>query len=90
MENNFRDMPLDELWELHAQLSQILADRLVEERKRLEARLKKVQRPQQRTYAPVHYSNPNNPEETWVGYGRRPRWVIEHLRSGKQLDDLRK
>lgn len=91
MENSqFRNMPLDELWELHAQLSQILADRLVEERKRLEARLKKVQRPQQRTYAPVHYRNPSNPTETWVGYGRRPRWVIEFLRSGKKLDDLRK
>jgi DNA-binding protein H-NS len=90
MENSqFRNMPLEELWELHSQLSQILADRLVEERKRLEARLKKIQRPQQRTYAPVQYRNPSNPSETWVGHGRRPRWIIELLRSGKRLDDLK-
>jgi DNA-binding protein H-NS len=90
MENSqFRNMPLEELWELHAQLSQILADRLVEERKRLEARLKKIQRPQQRTFAAVQYRNPSNPSETWVGHGRRPRWVIELLRSGKRLDELK-
>jgi DNA-binding protein H-NS len=87
--SQFRDMPLDQLWELHAELSQILADRLTEERKRLEVRLRKVQRPQQRTYPAMQYRNPSNPLETWVGYGRRPRWVIELLRSGKKLDDLR-
>lgn len=87
--SQFRDMPLDQLWELHAELSQILADRLTEERKRLEVRLRKVQRPQQRTYPAMQYRNPSNPSETWVGYGRRPRWVIELLRSGKKLDDLR-
>lgn len=34
------------------------------------------------------YRNPGNPVETWAGRGRKPRWVIEWLESGKSLGDL--
>lgn len=35
------------------------------------------------------YANPKNPEITWSGAGKRPKWVAEHLTSGGQLEDLR-
>lgn len=34
------------------------------------------------------YAHPENPEMTWTGRGRKPKWVEEHLASGKSLDDL--
>lgn len=34
------------------------------------------------------YANPADAEQTWSGRGRKPRWVQEHLDSGRSLDDL--
>ncbi|MFN3843791.1 MAG: H-NS family nucleoid-associated regulatory protein [Rehaibacterium terrae] len=35
------------------------------------------------------YANPANPFQTWGGRGKRPRWLVNALASGKTLDDLR-
>ena len=37
---------------------------------------------------PPKYADPDNPNQTWSGRGRRPRWVTEQLNSGKSLEDL--
>lgn len=34
------------------------------------------------------YRNPENPESTWTGRGRRPVWVEQSLNAGKTLEDL--
>ncbi|MDQ2094480.1 H-NS histone family protein [Rhodalgimonas zhirmunskyi] len=34
------------------------------------------------------YANPENPEQTWTGKGRRPAWVNEALQSGKSLEEM--
>ncbi|WP_210529164.1 H-NS histone family protein [Rubellimicrobium arenae] len=34
------------------------------------------------------YRNPENPEQTWSGRGRRPRWVHEAEAAGRPLEDL--
>ncbi len=34
------------------------------------------------------YANPENAAETWTGRGRKPRWVVAALESGKSLEDL--
>ena len=34
------------------------------------------------------YRNPENPDQTWSGRGRRPRWVHEATASGRSLADL--
>ncbi|BBD80373.1 H-NS family nucleoid-associated regulatory protein [Aerosticca soli] len=39
------------------------------------------------TVAPK-YRNPANPEQTWTGRGKRPRWFTEALQSGKKEKDL--
>lgn len=33
------------------------------------------------------YSNPNNPEQTWSGRGRKPGWVEEWISGGRDLND---
>ena len=38
--------------------------------------------------APPAYVNPDNPEQTWSGRGRRPRWVHDALEAGRTLEEL--
>jgi DNA-binding protein H-NS len=38
--------------------------------------------------AVARYRNPNNPAITWTGAGRRPKWFLEALASGKSPKDL--
>lgn len=38
--------------------------------------------------APAKYANPENPEQTWTGRGRKPKWVIAHIEAGKLIEDL--
>ncbi|WP_246849561.1 H-NS histone family protein [Rubellimicrobium arenae] len=33
--------------------------------------------------------NPEDPLKSWSGRGRRPAWLVRHLKAGKSLDDLR-
>ena len=35
------------------------------------------------------YRNPENPDQTWSGRGRRPRWVHDAEAAGRSLEDLR-
>jgi len=34
------------------------------------------------------YAHPENPELTWTGRGRKPKWIEATLAEGKNLDDL--
>lgn len=38
--------------------------------------------------ATVTYCNPDNPEETWSGRGRKPKWLHAFQMAGGKLDDL--
>ncbi len=35
------------------------------------------------------YRHPENPEWTWAGRGRQPRWIKDALEQGKSLDEMR-
>lgn len=37
----------------------------------------------------VKYRNPDNPDQTWSGRGRRPLWFNEALATGRSAEDLR-
>jgi hypothetical protein len=37
---------------------------------------------------PVKYRNPDNSAEQWTGRGRRPKWVVDALDSGKIIEDM--
>ncbi|MDT1064181.1 H-NS histone family protein [Paracoccus sp. CPCC 101403] len=43
---------------------------------------------QKSTAVAPKYAHPKNPDQTWTGRGRKPRWVQEALDAGKSLDDL--
>ena len=86
-------MGTDDLWSLHVQVSQVLQQRIQQEKLRLEERLKRLQTPAsgRRPYPPVlpKYCNPDQPSETWAGRGKRPRWLVAQLKSGRRIEDLR-
>ena len=87
-------MSTDDLWSLHVEVSQVLQQRIQQEKLRLEERLKLLQTPVvsgRRPYPPVSpkYRNPDQPSETWAGRGKRPRWLVKQLKSGKRIDDFR-
>jgi DNA-binding protein H-NS len=86
-------MDLDRLWALHEAISELLKEKLTQERQRLIDRLKRLERP-----APGRrpdprfrrkYRNPDNPTEIWAGRGRRPHWLARQLRLGRRMDDFR-
>lgn len=37
---------------------------------------------------PARYQNPDNPEETWSGFGRKPAWLATALEAGFKLEDF--
>lgn len=34
------------------------------------------------------YRNPANPQETWTGRGRQPRWLAGEIAAGKKVEDF--
>lgn len=36
----------------------------------------------------IKFRNPDNPEQTWTGRGKRPRWLQEALDQGANLEDF--
>lgn len=38
--------------------------------------------------SPPKYRNPDDPEMTWTGRGRRPRWIDTALKSGRKLEEF--
>ena len=89
-------MNTDDLWSLHLEVSQLLQQRIQQEKLRLEERLKllKLSRTpvsDRRSYPPVaaKYRNPDHPSETWAGRGKQPRWLVAQLKSGKRIEDFR-
>ena len=90
----FEQMGVDDLWRLHLAISEVLQEKIQQEKLRLEERLKLLQIPVvsgRRPYPPVRpkYRNPDQPSETWAGRGKRPRWLVAKLKSGKRINDFR-
>ena len=100
---NFSAMSVDQLWQLHEELSQVLSARLTSEKRELEKRLAQLRRdfdaPQgesvsliseRRKYPRVFpkYRNPNEPSETWSGRGKQPRWLAAALKTGHKIEDF--
>jgi len=89
-------MSINELWDVHGQVADILAAKLTADKTEPDKRLAKLgPAPHtvraRRPYPKVlpKYRNPSNVSETWAGRGKQPRWVKKLLRSGKRIDDLR-
>jgi DNA-binding protein H-NS len=100
---NLESMSLDELWQLHEELNELLSVRLNAEKRDLEKRLAQLRREneavnapaapasrQRRPYPKVHpkYRNLKAPYETWSGRGKQPKWLTAALRTGRKIDDF--
>ena len=95
---DLKSMSVDQLWELHEHVVAELGQKIAAEKARLEERLHqlgsvgsivKLKR-ERRPYPKVlpKYRNPKDPNETWAGRGKQPRWLRAQLRSGKKLNDF--
>jgi DNA-binding protein H-NS len=94
-------MTIDELWDLHQEISALLATKIVAEKAVLEGRLLQLKHsiqpnhqssaPHKRSYPVVmpKFRNPEQPSETWAGRGKTPRWLAIQLRSGKNKEEFR-
>lgn len=96
-------MSLDDLWSLHERISGILSDRIKAEKHELEKRLAVLNRgidvigspralseKPRRKYPRVlpKYRNPQT-SETWSGRGKRPRWLVAAMKSGRKIEEFR-
>ena len=99
-DRDLEKMELDDLWDFHEKLTEVLARKLESEQRRLQHQLDELGRgfggspndlPQRRPYPKVEpkFRNPNDPSETWSGRGKPPRWVVELLAAGRNLDEIR-
>jgi DNA-binding protein H-NS len=81
----------DDLWSLHNNIATVLEEKLKEEKRRLTERLEQLQDTGRRPYPPVNpkYCNPEQPSEKWSGRGRTPRWLVEQLKTGHQIEEFR-
>jgi DNA-binding protein H-NS len=96
---DFDSKSIDELWEFREEIATVIVAKMIAEKSVLEDRLGKLSRQTQvdqpskkrRSYPTVYpkYRNPNEPSETWAGRGKKPRWLVAQLNSGKRLDDFR-
>jgi DNA-binding protein H-NS len=102
-------MQFEELWLLHEELTKVLSEKIVAEKRELEDRLAKLNRVEiirepgsahplsmtdrapRRKYPKVlpKYCNPLAPSETWSGRGKRPRWLVAALETGRRLDEFK-
>ena len=93
-------MKLEDLWNLHERLVAVLDRRIEGEPRKLQNQLDELGRrfggtpqdiPQRRPYPKVEpkFRNLNKPAETWSGWGKAPRWVVELIASGRTLEEFR-
>ena len=94
-------MALDDLWELHVEISETLASKMGAEKNVLEGRLKQLKSTSpadqqtrttgRRPYPTVFpkFQNPKDPSQTWAGRGKQPRWLTAQLKSGRRMSDFR-
>jgi DNA-binding protein H-NS len=91
-----QSMSVDKLMKLQSEVEAVLALKVSEQRRALEAELSKLGGYERRKKAvgkrggPVaaKYRNPENPSETWAGRGLKPRWLTAALKGGGKIEDF--
>src|SRR6266480_737127 len=92
--NKLAKMSVEELWTLHTEVASVLRRKIADEKLKLDARLREVRgfsvERERRPYPKVlpKYHNPKNPEQTWSGRGKQPRWLAAQVGYGKNLDQF--
>ena len=93
---------IGELQELSRDIDKEVKRREIEEKRKVLAQVKELAASvgmtveeileaggaQKKTKGQPKYCNPDDPEQTWTGRGKRPAWFNQALESGKSLEDL--
>lgn len=103
MTRDLSEMSLNELKQLKRDVTKAIET--FEERKRQEARARLEEQAREMGFKlsdllsaetgkktkknPPKYRHPENPEITWTGRGRKPKWIVDALARGKSLDDMK-
>lgn len=66
-----------------------LAEELQIDPKAAWTRLTKGTSPKKGTTLAKQYIDPNNPENSWAGRGRKPVWLMEYLNEGRSLEEFK-
>ena len=92
---DFSRLSVDELLSVRDIINEILSTKIGEERRNLELRIAELNRADQARDSfskpgkiPAKYQNPDNPDETWAGRGKTPRWLAAALKKGRKRDDF--
>ena len=89
-DSQLEKMPLKELTTLQIRISQAIAEKRIEERSEVKAKLEELAqasgfsvadlfggRGGKRGKVAPKYRNPKDPSQTWTGRGRRPLWIAK-------------
>lgn len=89
-------MSLGELSQLREEVERLIAEKQAAERNALKQKLADLARAQGFTLdeivgkgrkgkgsVPIKYRDPKNPENTWTGRGRTPRWLVAATKGGR-------
>ena len=88
-DNQLQKMSLKELTTLQTRISQAIAEKRIEERSEVRAKMEEIARASGFSVADLFggkgkrgkvapkYRNPKDPSQTWTGRGRRPLWIVE-------------
>ena len=94
---DYNVLPLDELRTLHRELSALIAQRRHEALEQVKQQIATLgfnvddlvpRKRKDATSKPVKYRDPNAPEQTWSGRGKRPLWLQDKLAQGRLLDEF--
>jgi DNA-binding protein H-NS len=99
-DRDLEKMQIDDLWDLDQRIIEVLDQQAGEGKAKAakpvgrawsQIRGSPKDVPQRRPYPKVEpkYRNPRNPLETWSGRGRTPRWAVELLANGANLEEFR-
>ena len=89
-DSQLQKMSLKELTTLQTRISQAIAEKRIEERSEVRAKMEEIARASGFSSAELFggrrgkggkvalkYRNPKDPSQTWTGRGRRPNWMVE-------------
>ena len=97
-------MSVDDLWSLHERISGMLSTRIKAKKHELEKRLAILsrsmagqtgnsgalgERPRRRYPAVLPKYRNSRTSETWSGRGKRPRWLVAAMKSGRKIEEFR-
>lgn len=92
--NSIEKMSHGELVKLRAEIDRLIQEKQAAERMALKQSLADMAKAKgftldeivgkgRRGTVPIKYRDPENPENTWTGRGRTPRWLVAALKRGR-------